>query len=88
MRRRPNPWIVIPAVVLGLIAGALAWVVTSVSCDLTDTLTGCVGWSTIVSLLTFGVVVLGTGLVLVLVYRSFAEWREKQERATKPDGEM
>jgi len=84
MRRKPNPWIVIPAVAIGLIAACLGWVVTSVSCDLTNTLTGCVGWSLLVALVTLVVVTAGTGLILVLVYRSVAEWREKQERAGEP----
>lgn len=76
MRRAPNPWIAVPSLLLGLLAAALAWVVTSVSCDLTDSLTGCVGWSVLFSVIAFVAVTVGTALILVLVFRSLAEWRE------------
>jgi hypothetical protein len=36
LRRRPNPWIAIPSLALGLIAGALGWIVTDVSCRQPD----------------------------------------------------
>lgn len=74
MRRRPNPWIAIPALVAGLLAGALGWVVTDVSCE-----TSCVGWATLVSVVSSLVVTIGVVLILALVYRSLAEWNEKKE---------
>ncbi len=74
MRRRPNPWIAIPALVAGLLAGALGWVVTDVSCE-----TSCAGWATLVSVVSFLVVTIGVVLILALVYRSIAEWNEKKE---------
>jgi len=81
MRRLPNPWISIPSVVLGLISAALAWIVTSVSCDLAKTFTGCLGWSVGVAAVAFVAVTSGTALILVLVYRSLAEWNEKREES-------
>lgn len=75
-RRRPNPWIAIPAIALGLLAAGLAWVVTSVSCELDNTFTGCVGWSVLFSVLSLLVVTGGTAVILVLVFQSLAEWRE------------
>jgi hypothetical protein len=80
MRRRPNPWIVVPAVTVGLIAGALGWTVTDLSCRESSPVTGCPGWSVTVALLTFVAVTIGVGLLLVLVYRSLTEWREGSTR--------
>lgn len=80
MRRRPNPWIAIPSLVLGLLAGALGYAVTDVSCrqpDITGLTSPCVGWALIIAIVSFIAVTIGVGLVLVLVYRSLAEWRER-----------
>jgi len=81
MRQRPNPWIAIPALSMGLLAGALGWVVTDVSCRQEGD--GCVGWSTIVAILAFISVTVGLALVLVLVYRSLAEWQVKTDRQSR-----
>lgn len=78
MRRRPNPWIAIPAVIMGILAGALGWVVTDVSCRQEGN--ACGGWSAIIAVLAFISVTVGLALVLVLVYRSLAEWQEKADR--------
>lgn len=40
--------------------------------------TGCPGWGIIVALLSFVAATIGVGLLLVLVYRSLSEWRERQ----------
>jgi len=78
MRRRPNPWIAIPALAMGLLAGALGWVVTDASCRQDGD--GCGGWSVTIAILAFISVTIGLALVLVLVYRSLAEWNEKADR--------
>jgi hypothetical protein len=80
MRRRPNPWIALPSLALGLIAAGLAWVVTSVSCELDNRFTGCLGWSITLSLVSLVVVTGGTTVILVLVFQSLAEWREGGDR--------
>ena len=83
MRRRPNPWIAIPALLLGALAAGLGWIVTDVSCRSPDGGSGyttCVGWATLVAIVSFLVVTIGVGLILVLVYRSLAEWRESSGR--------
>jgi hypothetical protein len=83
VRRRPNPWIAIPALLLGALAAALGWIVTDVSCRSPDGASGyttCVGWATLVAIVSFLVVTIGAGLILVLVYRSLAEWRESSGR--------
>ena len=81
MRRRPNPWIAIPSLLVGLLAGALGYAVTDVSCrqpDITGITSACVGWSIVVALASFLIVTVGVGLVLVLVFRSLAEWQDRQ----------
>jgi hypothetical protein len=75
--RRPNPWIAIPALGTGLLAGALGWMVTDVSCR-SDVGTGCPGWGTFFALVSFLAVTTGVGLLLVLVYRSLSEWRQQR----------
>lgn len=80
MRRVPNPWIAVPSLLLGLLAGLLGYVVTDVSCrqpDITGLTTSCLGWAVVIGVLSFVTVTVGVGLVLVLVYRSLAEWRER-----------
>lgn len=67
---------------MGLLAGALGWVVTDVSCrqpDGSGIVTGCTGWATFFAILSFSVVSVGVALMLVLVYRSLAEWRQRQQ---------
>ena len=76
MRRRPNPRIAIPSLVLGLLAAVLGWVVTSLSCDLSDPIGGCILWSIVMSVAALLLVTAGTAVILGLVYRSLAEWRE------------
>lgn len=79
MRRLPNPWIAIPALAMGLLAGTLGWVVTDVSCREPGATTGgCAGWAALWAIIAFLAVTIGVALVLVLVYRSLAEWRERQ----------
>jgi hypothetical protein len=83
MRRLPNPWIAVPALALGLLAGALGWVVTDVSCrqqDLSAQGAGCPGWAAAIAVIAFVAVTVSVALVLVLVYRSLGEWRERSQR--------
>lgn len=83
MKRRPNPWIAVPSLALGALAGALGWVVTDVSCrqpDVTGGFTTCTGWAVLAALASFVVVTIGVALILVLVYRSLAEWRESSKQ--------
>lgn len=89
MRRRPNPWIVGPALGVGLLAGLLGWFVTDLSCTTSDpaeAVTPCHGWAAAVSVTSFTVVTAGMLLVLVLVYRSLGEWRDAQARARELEG--
>ncbi len=80
-RRLPNPWIVIPSLIAGVVGGVLGWVVTDVSCRVeleSGAISSCPGWAA-----TFAVVgavtgVLGVAVMMVLVFRSLAEWRAQQ----------
>lgn len=82
-RGRPNPWISIPSVALGLLAGALGWTVTYLSCGSGG---ACITWSVLIATFSFLLVTIGTGLLLVLVYRSIAEWREAESKNQQPPG--
>lgn len=80
MRRKPNPWIAVPSLALGILAAVLGYVVTDVSCrqpDITGLTSTCVGWAIVIGATSFVAVTIGVGLVLVLVYRSLAEWKER-----------
>jgi hypothetical protein len=77
--RKPNPWIAVPAVGTGLLAGALGWMVTDVSCRSESTVgAGCPGWAALFAVASFLAVTIGVALLLVLVYRSLAEWRDRR----------
>jgi hypothetical protein len=79
VRRRPNPWIAVPSLFLGSLAATLGWIVTEVSCRVPDAAGGyttCAGWAALVAVVSFLAVTMGVALILVLVYRSLAEWRE------------
>lgn len=81
MKRGPNPWIALPALAGGGIAAWLGGTVTAVSCryrELDGTIVGCPGWTATVAVLSFLVVTVGVAIVMVLVYRSLAEWQEQR----------
>jgi hypothetical protein len=82
-RRRPNPWIALPALVLGLLGAGLGWLVTDVSCRQPDSnglTAGCTGWALLVAVVAFVTVAIGVTLILALVFRSIAEWRQAVDR--------
>jgi hypothetical protein len=82
VRRRPNPWIAVPSLVLGVLAAILGWVVTDVSCrqeDVSGAVTTCGGWAALIAVVSFLVVTAGVAVLLVLVFRSLAEWQQRQQ---------
>jgi ABC-type Co2+ transport system permease subunit len=82
--RRPNPWIAIPSLIAGLIAGWVGYVVTDVSCRVAlpdGTIDTCPEWAIPVSIVAFLTVMIGMAVVIVLVYRSLAEARERESRS-------
>lgn len=82
MKRIPNPWVAIPSLLAGLIAGGLGYVVTDVSCQPE----GCPAWATGIAIFGFLVGTVGMAVVVVLVYRSLAEYREASEQGREPPG--
>jgi hypothetical protein len=84
MRRRPNLWIVLPALVSGFLAAWLGGTITAVSCryqEADGTVVTCPGWTATIAVLSFLVIGAGVLVVMVLVFRSLAEWREQQKKA-------
>lgn len=82
MRRRPNLWIVLPALVSGLLAAWLGGTITAVSCryqEADGSVVTCPGWTATIAVLSFLVIGAGVLVVMVLVLRSLAEWREQQK---------
>lgn len=68
---------------MGILAGLLGYAVTDVSCrqpDITGVSSPCLGWSLLTAVISFLAVTVGVALLLVLVYRSLAEWRESSKR--------
>lgn len=85
MKRFPNPWIAIPALLLGILAGALGWVVTDVSCrqpNADGVVAGCPGWAALFAVVSFLAVTIGVVILLALVFRSLAEWREREAESS------
>jgi len=83
-RRRPNPWIAIPAVALGLLVGYLGWLVTDMSCRLDATTAidaGCPVTAVIIGAVSLVGTIIGIAIVLSLVYRSIAEYRDSHPRS-------
>ncbi len=80
--RRPNPWVAVPSLAAGLIAGALGWIVTEVSCRPE----GCLGWTVFIAVSAFVVGTVGMAVVVVLVIRSLAEYRDATSRGESPPG--
>lgn len=81
MRRSPNPWIVVPSLLLGVLAAILGWVVTDVSCrqpDVSGVVGTCGGWAALIAFISFLGVSIGVAVLLVLVFRSLAEWQQRQ----------
>ena len=80
--RRPNPWVAVPSLAAGIIAGALGWIVTDVSCRPGS----CPGWAAVIAVAAFLVGTGGMAVVVVLVIRSLAEYRDATERGESPPG--
>ena len=85
MRRRPNPWITVPSLLLGALAGVLGWVVTDVSCrqpNAAGVVGSCPGWAALIAIVSFVGVTIGVLILLALTFRSLAEWQEANRPKT------
>jgi hypothetical protein len=81
----PNTWIGIPALIAGMLGGALGWLITIAGCQV-GTGGRCLGAATVVAALAFSGAALGLTLILSLVYRSLAEWREANQKSDSTSG--
>jgi hypothetical protein len=74
----------------GIIAGALGWVVTTVSCtaELQPGVPGdpCPVWASTFAVIGFLGGTIGMAVVVVLAFRSLAEYQAAQEKGTEPPG--
>ena len=79
--RRPNPWIVIPGVIVGLLLGWLGWIATQVSCqaDQAPGGPGCPTAAAIVGVISFIGATIGLIVVLAMTGRSIAEYRDQRD---------
>lgn len=82
--RRPNPWIMIPAVIVGLLVGWLGWIATEFSCraDQPRGSPGCPTVATVIGVVCFVGATIGLIVVLALTSRSIAEYRAQKDRET------
>ncbi len=80
--RRPNPWIVFPGLVVGVLVGWLGWIATQVSCraDQPPGGRGCPGVATAIGIVCFVGATIGLIVVLALTGRSIAEYRGERDR--------
>lgn len=81
-RRFPNPWVVIPVVVGGIIGGLIGWSVVSVGCRPST----CVAASVATGFLAGLATAAGVLVVVVLAIRSLAEWQEASRTGDQPAG--
>ena len=75
--RYPNPWVAIPSLVAGALAGWVGYVVTDVSCRVDQVEGSCTGWAIGIAVAAFLIATIGMAIVIVLVYRSLAEARQE-----------
>ncbi len=77
--RRPNAWIAVPSLAFGAMGGVIAAILTNVSCRVRlpdGSIRTCPLAVVGVGLGTFLLVGAGMAVVLVLVFKSLAEWRD------------
>ena len=81
MRRLPNPWFLLPATIAAVIGALVGWRVAYVTCTVDPEQVeagarGCLGQEIAYAAIGAVVAFIGVGVVLVLAFRSLAEWRE------------
>lgn len=87
-RRRPNPWIALPSLVMGGLIGWVTFLVIDVTCraESESGVESCTPLATGLGVLGAVLGTAGMAVVLVLVYRSIAEFRTARDRGEEPPG--
>ena len=78
---KPNPYLVIPSLVLGALVGWMGFVITNVSCraDQPAPAPGCPMAAGLIGIGAFIVATAGLLVVLALTARSIAEYRQQRD---------
>jgi hypothetical protein len=85
VRRLPNPWFLIPVAIAALVGAVLGREVARVTCTFGSTdSTGCPGLEISAAVVGGLVGLFGVAVMLVLAFRSIAEWREAQAKGRPP----
>lgn len=87
-RRIPNPWILVPSLFIGALGAWVTYLVMEVSCrvEVDGVIETCTGLATSLATVVFVLATVGMAIVLVLVYRSIAEFRDAQAKGEDPPG--
>jgi hypothetical protein len=80
-RKKPNPYLLVPSLVLGLLVGWMGFVITNISCraEQPAPAPGCPVTAALVGLGAFVLAAAGLLVVLALTARSIAEYRQQQD---------
>jgi hypothetical protein len=86
--RLPNPWIALPSVLVGLLGAWITYLVMDLSCrvEVDGGIETCTGLAASLAAVVFVAATIGMTVVLVLVYRSIAEYRDARAKGTEPPG--
>lgn len=81
---KPNPYLLIPALVLGGLVGWMGYVITNVSCraEQPAPAPGCPFTAGLIGVIAFIIATAGLLIVLALTARSIAEYRQQREETT------
>lgn len=84
----PNPWIAIPSLLLGALGAWVTYLVMDLSCrvEVDGVVETCTGLAVSLSAVVFVLATIGMAVVLVLVYRSIAEYRDATAKGEEPPG--